>query len=140
MDMMAPNSIAIVPGANPARRNRDVQYLFRQDSDFQYLTGLSEPHALLLLAPGRKNGEQILFCTERDESQERWEGERVGPERATQILGMDDAFPISDMEDILPGLLENTSKIYTTLGNYPEFDQRLIAWVRNLRQTTPPFP
>ena len=134
MSMMSPGSVALIPGASPARRNRDIQYLFRQDSDFFYLTGFSEPDALLLLVPGREHGQEILFCAERDPRAERWDGERLGPERATQHLGVDDAFPIADMDDILPGLLESRGRIYMTLGEYPEFDSRLLAWVADIRK------
>ena len=134
MSMMSPGSIAIIPGAAPKRRNRDVQYLFRQDSDFYYLSGFAEAEALLVLIPGREHGEEILFCAERDALAERWDGERMGPERATQMLGIDDAFPFSDLEDILPGLLEGTERIYITLGEHPEFDQKLLGWVATIRQ------
>ena len=87
MSMMSPDSIALIPGASLKRRNRDIQYLFRQDSDFYYLSGFAEPESLLVLAPGREHGEQILFCPDRDPVLERWDGERMGPERATQMLG-----------------------------------------------------
>lgn len=134
MSMMAPGSIAIVPAATLQRRNRDVQYLFRQDSDFYYLTGFTEPQALLILAPGRKHGEEILFCAERDEDAERWDGARFGPERAAQLLSVDDAFPYGDLDDILPGLLEGRDRIYMTLGEYPDFDNRVIGWVADIRK------
>ena len=134
MSMMSDGAIAIIPGANLQRRNRDIQYLFRQDSDFYYLSGFCEPEALLVLAPGREHGEEILFCPERDEHAERWDGERLGPERATQMLGVDDAFPSTDLADILPGLLEGKDRIYITLGEYPSFDQRLLGWVADIRK------
>lgn len=134
MGMMAPGSIAVIPGATQQRRNRDIQYLFRQDSDFFYLTGFVEPETLLVLAPGREHGEEILFCADRDSHAERWHGERMGPERASQMLAVDDAFPVADMDDILPGLLEGTERIYITLGEYPAFDARLLAWVAQIRQ------
>lgn len=134
MDMMSPGSIAVIPGAKQQRRNRDIQYLFRQDSDFFYLSGFAEPEALLVLAPGREHGEEILFCAERDARAERWDGERMGPERASQMLGVDDAFPFADMDDILPGLLEGRERIYITLGEYPDFDARLLAWVAEIRK------
>ena len=132
--MMAPGSVAVIPGAQARRRNRDVDYLFRQDSDFYYLTGFVEDSALLILVPGREAGEEILFCTERDAHAERWDGERLGPERASQKLGVDDAFPFVDMGEILPGLLEGRERIYITLGEYPDFDRRLLAWVADIRQ------
>lgn len=134
MGMMPQGAIAVVPGANVVRRNRDVFYPFRQDSDFYYLTGFTEAQALLVLAPGRAHGEEILFCAERDPQAERWDGERMGPERASQMLGVDDAFPYADMEDILPGLLEGRDRIYINLGEYPEFDGRLLGWVADIRK------
>jgi len=134
MSMMPDGAIAVVPGASVARRNRDVFYPFRQDSDFYYLTGFTEADSLLVLAPGREHGEEILFCADRDPQAERWDGERMGPERATQMLGVDDAFPYADMEDILPGLLEGRERIYINLGEYPEFDGRLLGWVADIRK------
>lgn len=134
MSMMSPGSIAIIPGAHEKRRNRDVQYLFRQDSDFFYLTGFTEPQTLLVLAPGREQGQEILFCADRDARQELYDGERLGPERACQVLGVDDAFGYLDMEDILPGLLEGRERIYVNLGEHPAFDHSLLAWVANIRQ------
>lgn len=134
MSMMSPGSVALIPGAQLKRRNRDIQYLFRQDSDFFYLTGFIEPRALLVLAPGREHGEEILFCADRDPQAERWDGERLGPERATQMLAVDDAFPYADLDDILPGLIEGRERIYITLGEYPDFDQRLLAWVADIRK------
>jgi Xaa-Pro aminopeptidase len=133
MRMMEPGSIAVLPGAEESMRNRDTAHLFRQDSDFYYLTGFEEPGALLVLAPGREHGEVILFCQERDPVFERWNGERVGPDRAQQVLAVDDAFPMGDVEDILPGLLEGRERIYVTLGEHPAFDTDLLGWVKGIR-------
>jgi Xaa-Pro aminopeptidase len=133
MGLMAPESIAVVPGGRTQLRNRDTEHLFRQNSDFYYLTGLAEPDAVLVLAPGRPHGEVILFCHERDPDYEHWHGERLGPERASQLLGVDDAFPIGDLGDILPGLLEGRERIYANLGDHPEFDHQLLGWVKNIR-------
>lgn len=134
MGMMSPGSVAVIPGANPARRNRDVHYLFRQDSDFFYLTGFVEPDAVLVLLPGRSQGQEILFCAEREPRAELYDGAVLGPERAAQTLIMDDAFPTSDVDDILPGLLEGRERIYINLGEYPDFDQRLLGIVASIRK------
>jgi Xaa-Pro aminopeptidase len=133
MSMMSPGSVALVPGAGVRLRNRDTEYLFRQDSDFYYLTGFGEPDALLVLAPGRAHGEVILFCREREARAELYDGERLGPERAVDRLKVDDAFPINDLDDILPGLLEGCERIYMTLGEYPELDNRVLHWVNAIR-------
>jgi Xaa-Pro aminopeptidase len=133
MNLMAAGSIAVIPGAAQQFRNRDTEFLFRQDSDFYYLTGFSEPDAVLVLAPDRAHGEVILFCRERDARAELYNGERVGPERAAEFLHVDDGFPINDMEEILPGMLEGRERIYITLGEYPEFDNKLMHWVSAIR-------
>ncbi|MEM6709098.1 MAG: Xaa-Pro aminopeptidase [Pseudomonadota bacterium] len=133
MALMEPGSIAVIPGAQPKTRNRDSEYLFRQDSDFYYLTGFVEADALLVLQPGRPQGEVVLFCAERDPDWERWNGSRLGPERALAELGVDDAFPISDLADILPLMLEGKDRIYATLGERPDLDTSLLGWIKGIR-------
>ena len=133
MRMMGRGSIAVLPTAPERLRNRDVEYPYRPDSDFYYLTGFPEPEAVLVLVPGRREGEMLLFCRDRDPERELWTGRRAGPEGAIEHYGMDDAFPIADIDDILPGLLENRERVYYTMGVYPEFDRRLIGWVNRIR-------
>lgn len=133
MHMMGPDAIAILP-TNPERpRNRDVDYPFRPDSDFFYLTGFPEPEAVAVLVPGRPHGEYLLFCRDRDLEKEIWNGRRAGPEGAVERFGADDAFPVGDIDDILPGLLESRERVFYTMGAAPDFDQRVIGWVNGLR-------
>lgn len=128
--LMEENSIAILPGSMASYRNSDVEHRFRQDSDFHYLTGFDEPDAVFVLLPGRDHGEAILFCHERDEEHEMWHGDITGPERAMQLFGIDDAFPIADIDDILPGLIEGRSRLYYAMGADREFDNQVIDWVK----------
>ena len=132
MALMEENSIAILPGALGKLRNGDVEFRFRQDSDFHYLTGFDESNAVFVLMPGRVHGESLLFCRERDDEHERWHGDITGPERAMQLFGIDDAFPISDIDDILPGLIEGRSKLYYAMGKDPDFDTRVIDWAKKI--------
>ena len=131
--MVGADGIAILPSAPVRLRSRDVAYRYRQDSDFYYLTGFAEPDSVAVLAPGRDNGQYILFCRERDREKERWDGTRAGPEGAVQEFGADDAFPVDDIDDILPGILESRSRVYYTMGLYPEFDRRVTEWIKSLR-------
>lgn len=133
MAQMEADSIAIVPSAREQLRNRDVHYPFRQDSDFQYLTGFDEPDAVLVLLPGRSHGEVVLFCRERDPAMELWNGYRAGPEGACQRFGADDAFPVGDIDDILPGLIEGRERVYYAMGRNAEFDRRVMQWVNVIR-------
>lgn len=125
--------VAIIPTAPVHVRNRDVEFPYRADSDFYYLTHFPEPSAVAVLVPGRPHGEYILFCRERDPDKEVWDGRRAGPEGACAHYGADDAFPIDDIDDILPGLLENRPRVYYSMGRYPEFDARVIEWVNDVR-------
>jgi Xaa-Pro aminopeptidase len=110
-----------------------VDYPYRPDSDFYYLSGFPEPEAVIVLIPGRKHGEYVLFCRERDMEMETWNGRRAGQEGACEIYGADDSFPITDIDDILPGMLEGSERVYYTMGAAPEFDQRVINWVNKIR-------
>ena len=126
-------AILILPAANERVRSRDTHYPYRQDSDFWYLTGFSEPEAVLVLVPGRKHGESILFCRERDPEREGWDGPRLGPEGVVDQLGVDDAYPITDIDDILPGLLEGRRRVHYHLGRDADFDLKLIGWLNRVR-------
>jgi len=133
MQMMGPGSVAILPAAPEVVRNRDVHYPYRPDSDFYYLTGFPEPEAIAVLIPGRKPAEYVLFCRERDEKRERWDGVRAGQEGAVTDYGADDSFPITDCEEILPGLLEECSRVFYAMGSNPDLDKRLAEWVNQIR-------
>ncbi|KNC14739.1 Xaa-Pro aminopeptidase [Pseudomonas coleopterorum] len=133
MAQMVPNSIAILPAAAVAVRNRDVEHVYRQDSDFQYLSGFPEPEAVIALIPGREHGEYVLFCRERNPERELWDGLRAGQEGAVRDFGADDAFPISDIDDILPGLIEGRDRVYSSIGSHPEFDRHLMDWINSIR-------
>nr|VFJ75899.1 MAG: aminopeptidase P Metallo peptidase. MEROPS family M24B [Candidatus Kentron sp. FW] len=133
MELMGEGSIAILSSGPTRVRNRDVEYPFRVDSDFYYLTGFSEPEALAVLSPGRSRGEYLLFCRERNPKEEKWLGERAGLEGASGRYGADDAFPIGDIDEILPGLMENRKRVVYAMGRYPEFDRKITDWVNTVR-------
>lgn len=133
MRMAGDDAILVLPAAPERIRSRDTHYPYRQDSDFWYLTGFAEPDAVLVLVPGRAHGEALLFCRERDPEREGWDGPRAGPEGAVDGYGMDDAYPIADLDEILPGLLEGRSRVYYHFGRDTEFDIQLIGWLNRVR-------
>lgn len=133
LEAMDEDCIAIIPTAPVRNRNRDVEYPYRPDSDFYYLTGFPEPEAVAVLVPGRPQGEYVLFCRENHPEQEQWNGVRAGLEGACELFGADDAFPINDIDDILPGMMETRSEVYYAMGYYPEFDQRVLTWLNKIR-------
>ena len=129
---MAPESVAIIPTSPEKIRNKDVLYPFRPDSDLFYLTGFNEPQCLAIIIPHRPQGEFIIFCRESNKDAEIWHGRRLGLEGAREDLGADHVFPIEDLEDILPGLIENKKQIYFPMGRYQEFDNLLMKLVRQI--------
>lgn len=133
MSEMAPNSVAIIPAAVEVTRSRDTEYPFRQNSDFFYLTGFQEPDGVLLLLPGRRQGQVIMFCRDRDPERELWDGYRQGPEGVVKHFGMNDAYPVGDMDEIVPGLIEGRSTVYYSMGHDDNFDRRVFGWINQIR-------
>jgi Xaa-Pro aminopeptidase len=122
------DAIAIIPGAFESIRNGDVHYRFCQDSDFFYLTGFEEPHALLIVTSG-KQSESILFNQPRVLAEEQWTGSRLGQDDASHRLQVDKAFSIHHLQSRLPELLMNKQAIYYPLGKHPVYEKMVFeAW------------
>ncbi len=134
MRQIGHGNIALIASASSQIRNRDVEYPFRQDSDFYYLTGFNEADALAVFIPGREQGEYILFCREFDPTKALWEGAHAGLEGATEHFEADDAFPIDDLDDILPGMLENKAKVFYPMGRDSVLDHKLLEWINHIRK------
>lgn len=134
MQRIGKGNLALISSATTHARNRDVNYPFRQDSDFYYLTGFNEPDSLAVFIPGREQGEYILFCREFDEKKALWEGAHAGLEGATTHYAADDSFPIDDLNDILPGMLENKSKVFYPMGRDLDLDHKLLEWINHIRR------
>ena len=92
MSMMAANSIAVITAAPEKIRSRDTHYPYKQATSFSYLCGFAEPESVLVLLPGREQGECLLFCREKDKLREIWDGYRSGPEAAVVDYLVDDAY------------------------------------------------
>ncbi len=133
MRQMKKNSVALVASAPASIRNRDVEYPYRQHSDFHYLTGFHEPEAVAVLAPGCKEGEFILFCRPFDPEKAIWTGRHAGLEGARMGHGADQAFPIEALDEQLPRLLENRERVYFPIGQDAELDHALLSAVNTAR-------
>jgi len=125
--------IAILAAAPAVARNRDVEYPYRPDSDFYYLTGCGEPEAVALLAPGREAGPFVLFLRERDPAKEQWTGHRLGIDGAMELLGADEAHPIGEIDALLPPYLEDVTHLYYPFGRRPEVDRKVAGWLNRVR-------
>ena len=127
---LTPGGIAIVPTAPEQQRNRDSDFLFRHDSYFYYLTGFTEPNAWLVLTA---EGEATLFCNPKDAEREIWDGIRLGPAAAPEALGVQAAFPVTELDQRLPKLLENRSVVWYPFATHKGLDGRINGWLEPVR-------
>ena len=119
--------VAVIPGACERLRNGDSEYPFRQDSDFLYVTGFNEPDAVLVLAPAAAHDRTVIFLRDRDPAKEVWNGARLGVERAPYTLGVDAAYPIGRLQEVLPDYLVGSARLYYGLGKDVAFDRGVVA-------------
>ncbi|MFB2967337.1 aminopeptidase P N-terminal domain-containing protein [Aerosakkonema sp. BLCC-F183] len=129
------NGTAIFRSAPMAVMHNDVEYNFRQDSDFYYLTGFNEPEAVAVLAPHHSEHRFVLFVQPKDPEKEVWTGYRVGVEAAKEQYGADEAYPITELDEKLPKYLEKADRIYYHLGRDEKFNQTIIRHWRRLIAT-----
>jgi len=128
--MIGTGSIAVIPAATRKVRSNDVCYRFRQNSDFWYLTGFNEPDAVLVISSERGSDCQAsLFCAPQDPQQARWHGDHAGIDAACEVYGMDAAYSLAKLDDIMPQLLYGRERVFSQLGQDAAFDQRLIGWM-----------
>src|SRR5256886_3865203 len=122
--------IAVIPTAPEHLRNRDTHFPYRFDSHFYYLTGFAEPEAVLVLSA---EGKGILFCREKNQEREIWDGFRYGPEAARERFGFDEAYPIDALDEKLVELLENQPALYFPVAADPDWDARAMRWLNAVR-------
>ncbi len=125
--------IAVFCSAPTRNRNSDVDFEFRQDSDFYYLTGFEEPESYCVLAPGNQKHEYLLFVLPRDREKETWTGIRAGVEGAIQTFGAEMAYTNDRLEDVLTELLQNACALHYSLNRYPEADRKIFAVLDHVR-------
>lgn len=124
------NGIALIPTAPEQQRNRDSDFLFRHDSYFYYLTGFTEPNAWLVVTG---DGRSTLFCQPKDLEREIWDGYRLGPEAAVGALGVDAAFPVTELDQQMPRLLENRETVWFPFATHRGLEQKVAGWLNQVR-------
>jgi len=132
------DGVAIVPTAPEVIRNRDAQHLYRFDSYFWYLTGFPEPEAVVVLigGNGRTKAKSILFCREKHEEREIWDGYRYGPKAAKAAFGFDAAYPISQLDKKLPEFLVDRDTLWHAIGHDAAWDARITKALNEVRAQT----
>jgi Xaa-Pro aminopeptidase len=127
--------IAIIPTSPEVTRNRDSHYPYRFDSYFYYLTGFKEPEAVVVLIAGNEN-KSILFCLDKDIEREIWDGFRYGPEAAKAEFGFNEAYTISQLDEMLPKLMANQPSLFYSLGTDSVWDNKITGWLNTVRAQT----
>ncbi len=133
LEQCEPGSVVILASANEQVRNNDVMFPFRQNSDFYYLTGFPENEAVVVLRRGVNKNEMFLFCKLPDPARERWTGAIIGPVRACQDYGANEAFSIAALDEKMPELLANHHHVYGLLEPSTPLSNQILRWMENLR-------
>jgi Xaa-Pro aminopeptidase len=126
--------VAIIPTAPEVTRNSDCEYPYRHDSYFYYLSGFTEPEAVIVLVAGADKAQSILFCREKNLEREIWDGFRYGPETARSMFGFDAAFPIAALDTEMAKLLADAPALFYALGSDARLDAQVQGWLRAVRQ------
>ena len=129
----AGGGLALVPTAIEVARNRDSLFPYRHDSYFYYLSGFPEPEALVALVAGGDGDKHVLFCREKSEEREIWDGFRYGPDAAREIFGFDEAYPIGELDRVLPDLASDRPALFTPLGLQPAWDRKVADTLNAVR-------
>ncbi len=136
LNAIGSGAVAIMPSAPVSVRSGDVEFIYRQDNDFYYLTGFAEPESVALFAPDEKE-QFILFVRPRDKERETWTGRRAGLEGAVADYGGDRAFPIDDLDGVLRRHLDKVDRIYYPLGANERMNGRVLELLRAAQAMRP---
>ncbi len=136
LSQMQPGAVAVLPTAPEALRNGDAEYPYRHDSYFYYLTGFTEPDAVLVLvaARGDQSAQSVLFCRPKNLEREIWDGFRYGPDGAREKFGFDGAFAIEDLDTEMARLLADAPALWYALGHSAALDIQIKTWLAAVRR------
>lgn len=127
------NSLAIIPNKPISIRSNDVEYKFKPDSDFYYLTGFDEPNSICVLKKEKNNWSYILFVEPQDKEKEIWTGKRTGTEGAKSIYKADEAYLISEFDEKFKTMIRSCNVIYYSLGKDKELDLKITNLIQHTR-------
>jgi Xaa-Pro aminopeptidase len=129
----AGGGLALVPTAPEVARNRDSLFPFRHDSYFYYLSGFPEPEAVVALVAGPDGDRHMLFCRDKSEDREIWDGFRYGPDAAKEIFDFDEAHSISELKAKLPEIAADRPALFTPLGLFNDWDRQVTDLLNDVR-------
>jgi len=137
MEVIGGGGAAVVPAAPESIRSNDVEYRYRQHSDFYYLTGFPEPGAVCVLLPGHPKEEYVLFVRPRDQERETWTGRRAGVEGATAEYGAAAAYPVEKLDEKIPEYLVERERVYYAVERDQNFTDRVLRWLQQVQSSRP---
>jgi Xaa-Pro aminopeptidase len=126
------SGVAVIPTAPEFIRNRDSHYPYRFDSYFYYLSGFKEPASVMVLIAGAQP-KSILFCRDKNMEREIWDGFRHGPAGALAEFGFDEAYSITQLDQLAPMLLANQPQLFYSLGADAVWDANVTKWLNEIR-------
>ena len=129
----AGGGLALLPTAPEVPRNRDSPFPFRHDSYFYYLSGFPEPEAVVALLAGSDGDRHVLFCRDKNEEREVWDGFRYGPDAAKEIFDFDEAYSINELRAKLPDIAADRPALFTPLGLFSDWDRQITELLNEVR-------
>jgi Xaa-Pro aminopeptidase len=136
LNAIGSGAVAIMPSAPVSVRSGDVEFVYRQDNDFYYLTGFAEPESVALFAPDEKE-QFVLFVRPRDKERETWTGRRAGLDGAVADYGADKAFALDELDGVLRRHLDKVDRIYYPLGGNERMNGRVLELLRAAQAMRP---
>lgn len=135
-DKVLEDSVIVLSSSSPKVRNSDADFPYRQDSSFFYLSGFSEPDSLLVIRPSAKENQFVMFCRDRDPVREQWDGFRAGQEGAVSEFGADIAYSYSDVNELMPKLMDGAKNVYYSMSSPNGIEAPLSDWIATIRANT----
>jgi len=134
LSRLSVNALVIVSSNSEQKRNSDVNYPFRPDSSFWYLTGFTEPDAIAVFS--KKN--YSIFLRPKDKTKEIWNGKRLGVKSATKVLLADNAYSIDDFLKTIHKLIDNNNLVYFDDFSTNKLNENITSILANVAKSLNP--
>ncbi|HEX7512192.1 MAG TPA: Xaa-Pro aminopeptidase [Candidatus Methylomirabilis sp.] len=105
MDQIGDRAVLVLYAAEPRNYAGDVDWPFRQENDFFYLTGLTQPGAILVLAPGAEKIREMVFIPRSNPAQETWTGHMITAAEARETSGIQDVLEAGQFRGFFTALI-----------------------------------
>jgi Xaa-Pro aminopeptidase len=127
----------VLPAAPILRKSRDTEHRYRPDSELFYATGITESMTVAVLRGFAQEEPFVLFAPEPDPKHELWFGSRLGLEELADVFGAGAAYPLSQLEEKLPDLLEGADRIFFRIGSDARCQALVFAALERARNRGP---